>query len=50
VITAPVSLEDKLGDLYRQESSFKGRHRQFRDRYLTLFYINVHGKWYIFPG
>jgi len=28
VITISVSLEDKLGDIY-QESSFKGRHRQF---------------------
>jgi len=33
---------------YRQESSFKGRHRHFCDRYRTLFYINVHFKWYIF--
>jgi len=23
---------------------------KFRDRYRTLFYINVHFKWYIFQG
>jgi len=38
----------KLGDFYRKESPFKGRHRHFGDRYRTLFYINVHFKWYIF--
>ena len=34
----------KLGDFYRQESSFKGRHRHFGGRYRTLFNINVHFK------
>jgi len=41
-------MDDKLGDFYHQESSFKVLHRQFCDRYRTLFYINVHFKLYIF--
>ena len=32
---ASISLEDKLGDFYHQESSFKGCHRQCCDRYRT---------------
>jgi len=34
----------KRGDFYRQESSFKGRHRHFCGRYRTLFNINVRFK------
>ena len=52
-ITTSVSLEDRLdncGDLYRQKSSFKGRHRQFSEQYGTLFQINVRFTWYIFQG
>ena len=52
-ITTSVSLEDRLdnrGDFYPQKSSFKGRHRQFSEKYGTLFQINVRFNWYIFQG
>ena len=52
-ITTSVSLEDRLdnhGDFYRQQSSFKGRHRQFSEQCGSLFQINVRFTWYIFQG
>ena len=52
-ITTSVSPEDRLdnrGDIYRQKSSFKERHRQFSEQCGTLFQINVRFTWYIFQG
>ena len=51
--TTSVSLEDRLdnrGDFYRQISAFRGRHRQFSEKWGTLFQINVRFTWYIFQG
>jgi len=52
-LTTSASMEENIArnqEFYRQNSPMSYLHRQFNDRYITSFIINVYFRRYIFQG